>query len=83
MRQQKTTMPSISVIIPAFNEADAITQVIRDLPDSVHKVIVVSNGSTDNTESNAKQIQMMDKNKDHFLQRANKVYSRNRLKSRN
>ena len=48
-------MPSISVIIPAFNEADAITQVIRDIPDSVHKVIVVSNGSTDNTESNAKQ----------------------------
>lgn len=48
-------MPSISVIIPAFNEADAITQVIQDIPDTVHEVIVVSNGSTDNTESNARQ----------------------------
>ena len=55
MRQQKTTMPSISVIIPAFNEADAITQVIQDIPDTVHEVIVVSNGSTDRTEINAKQ----------------------------
>ncbi len=48
-------MPSISVIIPAFNEADAITQVIQDIPDTVHEVIVVSNGSTDNTEINARQ----------------------------
>ncbi|PNQ75181.1 UDP-glucose--dolichyl-phosphate glucosyltransferase [Hanstruepera neustonica] len=48
-------MPSISVIIPAFNEADAITQVIKDIPDTVHEVIVVSNGSTDNTEINAKR----------------------------
>ncbi|WP_250433154.1 glycosyltransferase family 2 protein [Hanstruepera flava] len=48
-------MPSISVIIPAFNEAESITQVIQDIPNGIHEVIVVNNGSTDATESNAKQ----------------------------
>ncbi|WP_191858782.1 glycosyltransferase family 2 protein [Hanstruepera ponticola] len=48
-------MPNIKVIIPAFNEADSITHVINEIPDGVNEVIVVSNGSTDNTEVNAKQ----------------------------
>ena len=42
--------PVIKVIIPAFNEADSIGKVIRDIPGSVSEVIVVSNGSTDATE---------------------------------
>ena len=44
---------SIKVIIPAYNEADSIANVINDLPDIVDEVIVVSNNSTDNTETNA------------------------------
>ena len=47
-------MPNIKVIIPAYNEADSISFVIRDIPPSVSEVIVVSNNSTDNTEVNAK-----------------------------
>tara|TARA_R100001369_G_scaffold85809_2_gene119783 strand:+ start:265 stop:954 length:690 start_codon:yes stop_codon:yes gene_type:complete len=47
-------MPNIKVIIPACNEADSISFVIRDIPPSVSEVIVVSNNSTDNTEVNAK-----------------------------
>ncbi|MEM6262856.1 MAG: glycosyltransferase family 2 protein [Bacteroidota bacterium] len=44
------------VIIPAFNEADAISNVIADIPsDLVEEVIVVSNGSTDATEARASQ----------------------------
>lgn len=44
----------ILVIIPAFNEAAAITQVIQDIPRGlVHEVIVVNNASTDATEKNA------------------------------
>jgi glycosyltransferase involved in cell wall biosynthesis len=44
------TRPRISVIIPALNEQDAIGQVIRDIPkDVANEVIVVDNGSTDNT----------------------------------
>jgi len=47
-------MPNIKVIIPAYNEADSIPLVIKDIPSIVNEVIVVSNNSTDNTEINAK-----------------------------
>ncbi|RIA08657.1 glycosyltransferase involved in cell wall biosynthesis [Flavobacteriaceae bacterium MAR_2010_72] len=47
-------MPIIKVIIPAYNEADSIAQVISDIPESVDEVIVVDNGSTDNTHYNSK-----------------------------
>ena len=42
----------IKVIIPAYNEEDAIARVIGDIPESVNEVIVVSNNSTDTTEEN-------------------------------
>ena len=44
----------IDVIIPAFNEEDSIAHVIKEIPDIVQEVIVVSNNSTDHTESVAK-----------------------------
>jgi len=47
-------MPILKVIIPAYNEADSIANVIHDIPKSVDEVIVVSNNSTDATEVNAK-----------------------------
>ncbi|MBC3845298.1 glycosyltransferase family 2 protein [Winogradskyella echinorum] len=47
-------MPNIKVIIPAYNEAESIPLVIKDIPSIVDEVIVVSNNSTDNTEINAK-----------------------------
>ncbi len=47
------SVPNIKVIIPAFNEADSIASVIRELPDSVSEVVVVNNGSNDDTASNA------------------------------
>lgn len=48
-------MPIIKVIIPAYNEADSIEKVIKDIPNIVEEIIVVSNNSTDNTEANAKK----------------------------
>lgn len=42
-------MSDIKVIIPAFNEAGSIAQVISDIPQVVSEIIVVSNNSTDNT----------------------------------
>lgn len=39
----------ISVIIPAINEAPSIGKVIAEIPDWVDEIIVVDNGSTDNT----------------------------------
>ncbi len=47
-------MPNIKVIIPAYNEEASIALVIKDIPAIVNEVIVVSNNSTDNTETNAK-----------------------------
>ncbi len=46
---------NIKVIIPAYNEADSIGHVLKDIPNIVSEVIVVSNGSTDDTELAAKQ----------------------------
>ncbi|GAA4268306.1 glycosyltransferase family 2 protein [Hyunsoonleella aestuarii] len=47
-------MTKIKVIIPAYNEEDSIGLVIKDIPNIVDEVIVVSNNSTDNTELNAR-----------------------------
>jgi hypothetical protein len=47
----------ILVIIPAFNEARSIGQVISDLPrDLVDEIVVVNNASTDETEKNARSV---------------------------
>jgi len=48
-------MPNIKVIIPAYNEANSIPLVVKDIPSVVDEIIVVSNNSTDNTETNAKK----------------------------
>lgn len=42
-------MTKISVIIPAFNEENAIAKVINEIPKIVSEIIVVSNNSTDKT----------------------------------
>ena len=44
----------IKVIIPAYNEQDAIANVIHAIPEIVDEIIVISNNSTDATEINAK-----------------------------
>ncbi|GAB4403548.1 MAG: glycosyltransferase family 2 protein [Bacteroidia bacterium] len=47
--------PNICVIIPAYNEGAAITHVVQDLPrDLLTEIIVISNGSTDDTEARAR-----------------------------
>lgn len=42
-------MAIIKVIIPAYNEENAIANVIREIPTIVSEIIVVNNNSTDNT----------------------------------
>lgn len=45
-------LPTIDVIIPAYNEAQSIVQVLNDIPKSlVRNIIVCNNGSNDNTKS--------------------------------
>lgn len=48
-------MTKINVIIPAYNEADSIGKVIKELPSSVSEIIVVNNNSTDDTVVNAEK----------------------------
>lgn len=46
----------IDVIIPAFNEQNAVSQVIDEIPkDLVNEIIVVDNGSTDQTFRKAEE----------------------------
>ena len=51
-------MTQIAVIIPAFNEADRIAIVLRAVKGASHisEIIVVSDGSTDNTVAEASKI---------------------------
>lgn len=42
-------MSSIIVIIPAYNEENAIANVIKEIPEYVSEIIVISNNSTDKT----------------------------------
>ena len=46
---------AVKVIIPAYNEAAAISKVIGDIPNFVQETIVVDNGSTDPTSEVAKR----------------------------
>jgi len=46
--------PIINVIIPAQDEEAAIGKVIAAIPDRVHRIIVVDNGSRDDTAARAR-----------------------------
>jgi glycosyltransferase involved in cell wall biosynthesis len=48
-------MPIVKVIIPAYNEANSIALVVKDIPSIVNEVIVVNNNSTDETAINAEK----------------------------
>ena len=48
-------MPNIKVIIPAYNEADSIAKVIKEIPHTVNEIIVIDNNSSDDTSKNAKE----------------------------
>ena len=46
--------PSVSVVIPAWNEGSNIASVLRGIPDSVDQVIVVDGHSVDDTVAAAR-----------------------------
>jgi glycosyltransferase involved in cell wall biosynthesis len=49
MTIEKESTVNIDVIIPAFNEENAVGKVIGDIPDLVRNVVVVNNNSNDDT----------------------------------
>ena len=48
-------MTNIKVIIPAYNEADSIALVLKEIPSIVDEIIVVDNNSSDSTGEVAKK----------------------------
>lgn len=48
-------MSIVKVIIPAYNEANSIAKVIKEIPKMVDEIIVVNNNSIDDTKKNAEQ----------------------------
>jgi glycosyltransferase involved in cell wall biosynthesis len=59
MVEQKKKAPHISVIIPTFNEGEGIGNVVKQIQvvvnklDKSHEIIVIDDGSTDDTSKNA------------------------------
>ena len=51
MTENRSQRPpgTIAVLIPALNEEDALPLVLRRIPETVGRVVVVDNGSTDDT----------------------------------
>ena len=47
--------PAIAVVIPAYNEEEAIGKVLQDLPAIAQQIIVVDNGSGDRTAEVARR----------------------------
>ncbi len=56
MRRPRTTVPKVSVIIPAKNEAANLPHVIPALPDMVSEVVLVDGRSTDDTIAVARSL---------------------------
>ena len=55
-RRPRTTVPKVSVIIPAKNEAANLPHVIPALPDIVSEVVLVDGRSTDDTVAVARSL---------------------------
>lgn len=56
MSQSSLHQLRVAVIIPAFNEEKSIGKVLQDLPKEVAEVVVVNNGSTDQTAFEARRM---------------------------
>lgn len=54
---RETERPVVSIVVPAYNEAKSVREVVASIPESVHghaiEVIIVSDGSTDGTAERA------------------------------
>ncbi|WP_135828652.1 glycosyltransferase [Halorussus halobius] len=61
-RSDDRSLPSVSVIVPVFNDPDGIRQTLESLvrqtyPTGKHEIVVVDNGSTDDTRSVVREYQ--------------------------
>ncbi len=61
----------ISLIIPAWNEEEALPKVVEEIPDSVNEIIIVDDGSTDDTHIIAKEYEKKYPNVKVYKHKAN------------
>ena len=50
-------LPSVSVVVPALNEAQNIPHVFAQMPPDVHEVVLVDGFSVDETVAVARQLE--------------------------
>ncbi len=59
---KEKTIPEVSIVIPAFNEEESITELVGEITthfaDIPHEIIIVDDGSTDLTWENIKQLSL-------------------------
>jgi len=58
---------TIAVVIPAYNEETQIKQVLKSIPDFVDRIIVVNDGSVDNTSNIVRNL--VDNDKKNYFNR--------------
>jgi hypothetical protein len=55
-RERRSSLPSVSVIIPTLNESENLTFVLNSLPEWIDEVVVVDGRSSDDTERVARSL---------------------------
>lgn len=73
--------PTVSVLMPTYNDADLIIKALNSIPDNVNEIIVVNDKSTDNTAEILKEWANTDKRARVYTNRKNMGvgYTVNRL----
>lgn len=56
LKKQQTIRPTVSVVVPALNEARNIPYVFAGIPADVHEVILVDGNSVDDTVATAQRV---------------------------
>lgn len=64
--------PTVSVLMPTYNDADLIIKALDSIPDNVAEIIIVNDGSTDNTAELLKEWAKKDPRAKVYTNRKNK-----------
>lgn len=69
---EKPVKPTVSVIMPTYNDADLVIKALDSIPRNVDEIIIVNDGSTDNTLELVRAWAKKDKRAKVYSNRKNK-----------